>query len=238
MVVTMMLGDVVQSDPEHHPDPEILFTLQVLNGEKTDQLPAAVKNLTTTGVILDVECLDADAKKAIRKDREGVLKVTSEDGGSLIALSGKILWTRDHKDDVAVTLGLELFEPVPLPVRHLLEANLDIGAKDMKVLWDYWDEIKEKTGTDDVFEPENYAPPMADACESFEQPDNSNGKSENRLYWTGFGTILSGLAMQVPQSEYLGFAGVVIMFGGSLLVAWKSLISMRQIAPARPVGKS
>ena len=28
-------------------------------------------------------------------------------------------------------------------------------------------------------------------------------------YWFGFGAILSGLAMQFPQSEYLGFFGLL-----------------------------
>ncbi len=46
------------------------------------------------------------------------------------------------------------------------------------------------------------------------------------IYWLGFGTILSGLAMQLPQSEYISFSGLVMMFGGSLTVAWKSVISM------------
>jgi hypothetical protein len=237
MVVTMMLGDVSQSDSKN-PVPEISLYLQVLDGAEAGQLPAAVKNLTTTGVILDVECLNSDAKTAICKDREGFLKVTSEDGSGLIELPGKILWAREHKDETAVTLGLELLEPLPLPVRHLLEADLDIGAKDMKVLWDIWDEINENTDGVDVSEPEKLVLAMADAGKSADQTDNSDAKSENTLYWAGFGTILAGLAMQLPQSEYLGFAGLVIMFGGSMLVAWKSLISMRQIAPARPAGKS
>ncbi len=65
-----------------------------------------------------------------------------------------------------------------------------------------------------------------------------NSGRGNWLYWIGFGIILSGLAMQFPQSEYLGFSGIVMMFCGSLLVAWKSIMSMRQLSPAGPVDRS
>ena len=60
----------------------------------------------------------------------------------MVEVPGKILWTRNREGDAGVTLGLELLEPLSMPLRHALEANMAIGAKDMKVLWDYWDEIQ------------------------------------------------------------------------------------------------
>ena len=79
--------------------------------------------------------------------------------------------------------------------------------------------------------------PRSDLPEVSQEQGENNGRG-NWLYWIGFGIILSGLAMQLPQLEYLGFAGIVMMFCGSLLVAWKSIMSLRQLSPAKPVDQS
>jgi hypothetical protein len=128
----------------------------------------------------------------------------------------------------------------------MLEANMSIGAKDMKVLWDYWDEIQETAVPTELPEqvtPVSLTPDMDAAVEELVlKPDKGAAAEEpadpehraNRLYWFGFGAILSGLAMQFPQSEYLGFSGLIVMFFGSLMVAWKSILSMWQISSSSP----
>ena len=147
----------------------------------------------------------------------------------MVEVPGKILWTRNREGDPGVTLGVELLEPLSLPLRHALEANMAIGAKDMKVLWDYWDEIQESATAGE----------LADAVRPAPAPTNHRVASDERAdacnkggwwYWLGFGAILSGLAMQFPQSEYLGFFGLLLMFSGSSVVAMKSLRSMRQLS--------
>jgi hypothetical protein len=235
MVVTMMLEDVSQSD---HLDSEPLLSLQILNdtGGDAGQLSVTVKNLTTTGVILASQHQGTSAKTEMLKGREGLLRVKIAPGNQLAEIPGKIMWTRNHEDNAAVTLGMEILEPLSSPQRHALEASMPSGAKDMKVLWDHWDEIQEKKNTADVFEPESVLP-LTDPPEVFQEKEESSGRG-NWLYWIGFGIIISGLAMQFPQSEYLGFSGIVMMFCGSLLIAWKSIMSMRQLSPAGPAERS
>jgi hypothetical protein len=235
MVVMIMLEDVSLSD---HLDPEPLLSLQILDdtGGEEAHLAVTVKNLTMTGVILDSQHQDTQAKTDMLKGREGLLLIEVTPGSELAKIPGKILWTRNHEDNGAVTLGMEIVEPLPASLRHALEANMAIGAKDMKVLWDYWDEIQEESNVAEATEVQNVFP-LA------ETPEISPGEAEaedggNWLYWLGFGVILAGLAMQLPEMEYLGFCGIGMMFGGSALVAWKSIMSIREVPAARPVNRS
>ena len=154
MVVTKMLEDVSQSD---HLDPEPLMSLQLFDAPdgEASQLAVTVKNLTTTGVILASQHQDISAKTETLKGREGLLLIEITPGSELAKIPGKILWTRNHEDNESVTLGLEILEPLSSPLRHALEASMSIGAQDMKVLWDYWDEIQEKTSTAEVIEGES-----------------------------------------------------------------------------------
>ena len=230
MVVTMMLEDISQSD---HLDPEPLLSLQILNGTggEVGQFSVTVKNLTTTGMILASQHLDTSAKTEMLKGREGLLLIEVTPGSKLAKIPGKILWTRNHEDNESMTLGLEILEPLSSPLRHALEASMPIGAQDMKVLWDYWDEVQEKTDRNDI-EVESVLP-RSDLFETSQEKAENNGWG-NWEYWIGFGIILSGLAMQWPQVEYIGFSGIFMMFCGSLLVAWKS---MRQLS-ANPVDRT
>ena len=103
---------------------------------------------------------------------------------------------------------------------------MSTGAKDMKLLWDYWDETKETMNSSDLSEPVDSVPVISKACAVSEMPEIRLSRNSSWIYWLGFGTILSGLAMQLSQSEYFSFSGLVMMFGGSLTVAWKSVIRM------------
>lgn len=194
----------------------------------------AVKNITSTGVILELVDPPAGLDYDSLKGRAGNFTVLNQNDGIAVRIPGTILWHRGHDGDGGATLGLELLEPLPLPVRHTIEANMAIGARDMKVLWDYWDEIQAGGGSEEVaeaaapaeFQPETVVP------ESEPQERSGNG---NWVYLVGFGAILSGLAMQFPQSEALGLVGLAVMFFGSLVVAWKSVMSMWQVAAPGPV---
>jgi hypothetical protein len=230
MVVMMMLEQEVQSDRQNCHNLETPIFLQLLNdlGERSGQLSVAVKTLATTGVILDIQHLGDVLINDMYKGQNVLLQVYSADGGGQVELPGKILWIRNNSEAVTGTLGLELLGPLPLSIRHALENSMSIGAKDMKVLWDYWDETNDTVTAADLSEASSFFP-NPEACEAFEELESSIGKEHNWAYWIGFATILSGLAMQLPQSEYLGLYGLLMMFGGSLAVAWKSVMRMRHI---------
>ena len=139
------MGQISRPDPEKSLESYKLLSFQLLNDAKEEicKFPVAVKNLTTAGVILEILHLDEDLKTDNFKRCEGVLQIIAQDDRTMVELPGKILWTRNREGDSGVTLGVELSEPLSMPLRHALEADMAIGAKDMKVLWDYWDEIQE-----------------------------------------------------------------------------------------------
>ena len=157
------------------------MSFQLFNdaGEETSHFPVAVKSLTTAGVILEILHQDNGLKIESLKGRDGLFTIITQNDCVKIEVPGKILWTRNREGDSGITLGLELLEPLPLPVRHILEANMSIGAKDMKVLWDYWDEIQESAGSAEtagpvalpIFVREN---PAVSDCEG-EPVGNGNG---------------------------------------------------------------
>jgi hypothetical protein len=230
-MVVRMMGQTSQVDPEVSLDhyKSLFFKLYSDTGEVISHFPVAVKNLITTGVILEILHLDNGFNIDSLKGCEGLLTIIAQDDRIMAEVPGKILWTRNREGDVEITFGLELLEPLPLLVRHTLEANMSIGAKDMKVLWDYWDEIQAEAITAEPSGPERTLSLASDHGATAEEQTDTNSRS-NWLYWVGFGAIASGLAMQFPQSEYLGFSGLVMMFFGSLVVAWRSIMSMRQLA--------
>jgi hypothetical protein len=239
MVVTMRTGQTFQTDPENCQDPCRSLSLQLYNevGKEAGHLAVAVKNLTTAGVILEILHPDNGSKNENLKGREGLLSVMTQNDCGMIKVPGRVLWTRNHEGDGGVTLGLELLQPLPLPVRHILEADMAIGAKDMKFLWDYWDEIQESAGPPQLAEPAEPASFVQDNAVALNhEPDSDCGTDiagkGNWLYWVGFIAIICGLALQFPQSESLGFPGLIVMFLGSLVVAWKSIMSMWQISSA------
>ena len=235
------MGQTSRPDPEKSLEFFKLLSFQLLNDAKEEicKFPVAVKNLTTAGVILEILHLDEDLKTDNFKGCEGVLQIIAQDDHTLVEVPGKILWTRNREGDPGVTLGVEWLEPLSMPLRQALEADMAIGAKDMKVLWDYWDEIQESTRAVELADAVKPASPPTDQRVTSDSPTNQRVTSGERAdtrnqggwgYWLGFGAILSGLAMQFQQSEYLGFFGLLLMFSGSSVVAMKSLISMRQLS--------
>lgn len=232
-----MTGHTSQCDLENGLEPYKSLSFQVnncLEGE-TSPFPVAVKNLTTVGVILEILHVGNGLKTESLKGREGLLTIVSQNDCVMNEVPGKILWTHKRDGEAGVTLGLELLEPLPLSVRQRLETTMAIGAKDMKVLWDYWDEIKEAAAPVESPELVMSSPSVPDHEAAVEGQTDVVGSGDNWWYWLGFGAILFGLGMQYPQSEYFGFLGLIAMFLGSLVIAWKSIASMRQVSSSGPV---
>jgi hypothetical protein len=238
MVVKTMTGQQSQGDLEKASESYPSLSLQFSSGleKETRQLPVVVKNLTTVGVILEILHLESGLNTEGLKGGEGVFKIPAQDDQVMIEVPGKILWSRKREDTAGLTVGLELLGPLPLPVRQRLEAQMGIDATDMKVLWDYWDEIQESAGPADLAIPLPAVPATPDSVVDFQEQADTRG-SHDWLYWLGFGGILAGLALQFPQSEDLGVSGLVAMFFGSMVIAWKSIMSMRQLPSAAPLKK-
>lgn len=219
--------------PSRHPDFHLSLQLFDAAGEETCHVPVIVKNLTTGGVVLEVlESLNQPADNYL-KGSQGFLLGNGDHDGLLIKVPAKVLWTKKHDEENVATLGLELLKPLPLSMRHALEDNLAVGAKDMKVLWDYWDEMRQETTPEQLVAAPSPAADMPTTPDAIPLPAESPQAEPNHasgwIYGVGFAAILTGVALQYPQSEQLAFTGLVVMFLGSLVVAGKSLSSMWQI---------
>jgi hypothetical protein len=232
MVVTMMTLPANQFNLVGL-EPYKSLDFQLLGSEGTSgHFPVIVKNLTTVGVILEILHLDNGYKTEDLKGIEGFLKIIAQDDTMMMEVPGRILWTNNRNGNKGATLGLELLEPLPLPVRQMLEANMAISSKDMKVLWDSWDEIKETATPPALPQPASPVPVALDNVMVSGEQVNPIARHQ-WLYWAGFGIIFSGFIMQVHQSEYIGLFGLAAIFSGSLLVAFKSILSIIEKKPSR-----
>jgi hypothetical protein len=231
MVVRKMLEKIMQSDGHYCSKLENSLDLQIIhdNGNKIN-IPLAVKTLTSTGATLSIQMMDTVVRDLIQKGQQVFLRMNCGDGGTPVELLGKILWTRNHKDDLALTLGLEMIEPLPPAIRHSLEDHMSINANDMKVLWDNWDEINDRE-VPAVLSDQSIFKIPAGVGASKDTQENI-GKENYLQHWIGFAIILSGIALQLPQIEYLNVFGFFLMFAGSIAIASKSIMSLRPQVPS------
>jgi hypothetical protein len=155
MVVMTMTVAAAKGNWENGLESYKSLYFQLFEGSKgkAGHFPVAVKNLTTAGATLKILHLDNGYKTESLKGAKGFLQLIAQDDRVMVEIPGRILWTRNLEGEEGATLGLELLEPLPSPVRHMLEANMAIVSKDMKVLWDYWDEIKETPYQPAILEP-------------------------------------------------------------------------------------
>ena len=125
-----------------------------------------------------------------------------------MTIPGKVQWTRPQGgDNLKFLLGLELDDP-SLEVRQALEEHLHIVTKDIKELWDHWDQLQEK-------------PPPA--------PSSSQG-----VYVVGLAVIIGGVTLQLWGPDNLKSFGFILVMYGCAALAVKSIWSIwRQRGPAK-----
>ncbi len=236
-----MTEPTAQSQPGQNRLPAFHLSLQLFQttGEEAFHLAVTVKHLTTAGVVLELlEPPDGFFDDNL-KGLQGFLLGNGDHDGLLVKVPTKILWTKKHEEDTAATVGLELLKPLPLSMRHALEDDLAGGAKDMRVLWDYWDEMQQDSGPEALEAAPTSVPvkpvaptpvaPQASPTPAASPPAAAQS-SGGWVYLVGFAAIVIGVAMQYPQSEQMAFSGLVVMFLGSIVVAGKSLSSMWQLS--------
>lgn len=167
-----------------------------INGKGTEALrvPVVVRNLSTGVVILEVKfpgflAGEANLQPGGRKPR---LALSAEGDEGRINIQGKLLWTRFTEGNrPKVILGMELVNP-NLKARQFLEDQISHTSKDLKGLWNRWD-----------------------------QAYNSEAPSDKKLYWVGMALLGSGMALQLTGNMTLKVSGWILWFLGSLSVAWK-----------------
>ncbi len=184
-------------------------------------LTATVKNLSTTGIILETCAGDLPGSPEAVKGKDAAIVLPANLHSEMAYLAGKILWARG--EDGSYTVGLDFTEPLPTGVRRTLESQMEIASKDIKELWDQWDQIhgRRQPAPPAITAAAPATPLKTTADKAGEEVEDAGaGRS---TYWVGFGVIAAGAAMQFIGPDYLKFSGLVLIIYGSALVALKSI---------------
>lgn len=173
----------------------ILSVTPLGRGREPLRLPVRIHSLSATGALL--ESLDGEAPPALLSlsGREAVITVTSE-SSPLKDIPGRISWTRPARS--GFILGFELKEP-ELEVRRLLEDHMESFPRDLKELWDAWDEVHRSR-------------PVQVA--------------EQAAYLVGVGAVAAGTTLYLAGPDTLKLYGCIMALYGCLMMAAKSIWSL------------
>jgi hypothetical protein len=165
------------------------------------QVPVIVKNLTADVVTVEVEnpwyLVFPGQGDLLGKVTD--LCLSPPDGGKSVATRGKVAWTRHGGEDRRqLKLGIRLDRPTKA-MRQVLEESVAHTPKDLKDLWDRWD--NDLKGEQDAL-------------------------VNHRVYLAGLVLMLGGLILQFPWFKPFQLFGWILWFLGSLGVAGRTLWSL------------
>ncbi len=173
-------------------------------GREPLQLPVRINSLSATGALLEVPDNDAPSALFSLGGREAVLTVPA-DSSPLRDIPGRISWTRPAAQGFIV--AFELKEP-DLEVRRVLEEHMGSFPRDLKELWDAWDEVHRSR-------PAQVA--------------------EQAAYLVGVGAVAAGTTLYLAGPDTLKLYGCIMALYGCLMMAAKSIWSLwRSRAASRP----
>lgn len=157
--------------------------------EGAAQLPVTLKKVAGRVATLEVSNAWRLMKWETLQGQQGFMHLTPREGGEPKVLEGTVVWARlGGVEKRRLHLGLELAHPDP-PLTRLLEAYLTQTPKDMKELWNRWDEV--------------HATP-------------AGAPLGRKLYLAGLGLILVGMILQLAGPKAIRIIGWVLWFLGSL----------------------
>lgn len=163
-------------------------------------LPMRVKSLSARGVILEGAHLPENLDLQSLAGGDGVIHVSSANLSSRAQVPCKVIWARSEGlDSCGLLVSLEMAEP-DLAARRILEDQLINYPKDMKELWDQWDQAQETR-------------PKATRVES-------------GVYLVGLAAVMGGLLMYYLGQESIKLLGSIMAIYGSLFIAGKSAWTM------------
>jgi hypothetical protein len=181
--------------------PYIIFEVIDQEGEAALRVPVVVQNLTAGVVTLEAIYPQGSTSWENLKGHTGNLRLRFKGGEEPIDIKGRLIWSKlAGEGGKQLTLGLELDKPT-LTVRKILGDLIPHTSKDLKSLWDRWDQA------------------------------NASPKSDHlgqALYLLGMLLLFGGLALQLAGNKSYQLFGWVLWFFGSLAVAGKSLWSLWQ----------
>lgn len=179
--------------------PYIILEITDREGETAFRVPVAVLNLTAGIVTLEAVFPQAAVGWDTISGRRCNLRLRFKGGEEPIDISGKLVWTRlAGENGRQLTLGLELTRPT-LTARKVLGDLIPHSSKDIKGLWERWDQTYPEAGS----------------------------SQSQRIYLLGMILLIGGVALQLGGKS-LQLCGWILWFFGSLAVAGKSLWAIWQ----------
>ena len=175
-------------------------------------IPVFIRNLSTGGVTLTVthpwNIPDWDRYRG----EDCVLRMEDPGGGEPVNIRAKITWTRfGGTGQPPLSLGLQLIKP-PVEAITRLSNLLPHTSKDIKELWDRYDQVRESPGNTDWV---------------------------HHGYIAGLVLLLAGLVLQFASSPSYKVYGWVFWLLGSLGIVAKIIRPFWQKQPAsEQIGKS
>lgn len=164
--------------------------------------PVTVQNLAGGVVTLEVKSPWSMADWENLRGRRGHLRLHPGGTEEALEVKGTLTWTKDSGDGRSrLWVGMELAQTDPI-THKLLADQIPHTHKDIKGLWERWDQ-------------------------NLERP--AEAQTHQKVYRAGLGLLLGGLACQLAGTPSYQFFGWILWFCGSLAVAGQILWSMRQI---------
>ncbi len=176
-------------------------------GGEPVRVPVTIASLSATGALLKCATGEKSLELMPGAGREARLLVPPGKGAAGLEVKGRLSWVRPGGCSGADCLvGFELQEP-GVEVRRILENRMEIYPRDLKELWDSWDELQRRRPL-----------PMA----------------EQAAYLVGVGAMAAGTALYLAGPESLRLYGSVLALYGCVMMAAKSLWAMWRSRPASP----
>lgn len=179
----------------------LLLEIETGDGGAPARVPAVMKSLA--GATLSLEVVNPANLVGWERiiERPARLCLSSGDKGKATYVEGKVSsakWVGEKKWRLQV--GLELSH-LGINTYKLLERHLMTSPKDIKELWERYDQVRETV-------------PLTPANRKF--------------YLAGLGLLLGGLILQMTEPRALKMLGWVLWFFGTLGVAGTSIWSLLQ----------
>jgi len=217
--------------------PIVLEMVSAPDGRAVPPLPVNLKSLSARGVILAARPVDDSSLDQILEGRQAKLHLPADGNGGLSHIHTRVLWTRLPEDvEGEVLVGLALEEP-NLRTRQSLEAHLPQYPRDLKNLWDHWDQMQEERAAAATVAlaaaPVMPTPaPLRPPVESVRQQGQREGEanttpgSDMPIYLVGLGSVGAGVSLYFLGPDSYQMFGAILAVYGSLSIAGKSVWTM------------
>ncbi len=173
---------------------DLYLEIESQGQDKSFRFPVHVKDLSATGVILEVVDLPPGLRSESLLHQEGIIHMAPDGFTKETQLSGQVVWIRQGDRGAShYLLGLDLRE-TDFRARRSLE-NLIARPKDISDLWTYWDQVQIK-------------------------PATNHGRI---IFYVGVGAFLGGMALKfaLPDSNNALAMGLILL--GLYVIAGKCL---------------